>query len=256
MTRADPLGSSDTDSAQSSATEPTTAEPSTTAAAHAPSTTRTSTTDDASELRRAIRFIWSFDPVGGDPDELAEALDITGVLTGLEVPRLIEQGTAAAREVVFRKLAEPSSWSIPILVGMKEYGMPSGSIDSPQPWPETTLAAIDGALTMSADASYGACAQLMIDLNWQNITEEVDGCAAEGCDWGGVWYSVGEAVTGPIGVFVDDTRFEGTVASDTGAGDASSVTVELLDRWAITERAAQPELSDSSAPNDCRPPPG
>ena len=209
------------------------------------------------EPRQAIRYMWDFDPAAGDPDELAEALRSADLSPGLELPILVEEGTDAVREVVFAKLAEPHGWSVPLLVEMLEYGMPSGTRDSPKPWPDAIVAVIEETLDATANASYGPCAELMIDLNWHHITEQVDRCG-DGCEWGPVWYAVPEAVVDPVGDFVDDTRFEGivTLASDTGAGDPSLVAAERLDRWTITERAASTDAAAADTPNVCRAPSG
>lgn len=215
-------------------TSTTTGAPTTTSP---PVTAPPSTTVGPTTQQEAYQFIFGFDPANGDATALAAALEVTGPRPALNLPHFIEVGSEAIRSVVFASLASGNAWSIPTLVAMQEYGMPSGTPTLPTLWPTDVAYEISIALWETANIAYGRdYGDMMTDLNRLFVAHELELCARENCDWGTAWYLPPAAVTNPLGM-IENGLFTGTVTvvSDTGAGDDASVMMQDLSGWVPIE---------------------
>ncbi|NND03034.1 MAG: hypothetical protein HKN91_09625 [Acidimicrobiia bacterium] len=201
-----------------------------------PPVTAPSTTTGPLTQQEAYQFIFGFDPVSGDAVALAGALEVTGPRPALGLPQFIEVGSPEVQRVVFASLAAGDPWSIPMLVAMQEYGMPSGCPTHPVPWPTSQAFEISKALAEATHNTYGQYGEMMRDLNRAFVANELELCFRENCDWGTAWYLPPSAVTNPLGM-MDDGLFTGTVTvvSDTGAGDDASIMMQDIDGWVPIE---------------------
>ena len=186
--------------------------------------------------QEAYQAIFNFDPVAGEPSALAAALEVTGPRPALRLPHFLEVGSPEVQEVVMASLASGDPWSIPMLVGMDEYGMPSGTPTQPAPWPTRLAFEIANTLWESAQAAYGPNGEMMTDLNRAFLAFELELCAREDCDWGHAWYLPPGTVANPRGM-MENGLFTGTVTvvSDTGAGDDAPIMMQNLHGWVPIE---------------------
>ena len=186
--------------------------------------------------QEAYQFIFEFDPETGDAGALAAALGITGPRPAFNLPHFIEVGSSSVRDTVFDALRGGDIWSIPMLVAMQEYGMPSGSFTTPRLWHSEFAFEIESTLRESAQAAYGPESEMMIDLNRRFVDFEIDLCRRENCEWATTWYVPPGTVTRPLGM-TENRLFTGTVtvASDTGAGDEAPIMVQKLHDWVPIE---------------------
>ena len=189
----------------------------------APSTSITTTTTLPSvptfeTSAAAHRFVFDFDPATGDPATLAAALEVTGVTLGLDIPRLLADGSPEVRGVVLAKLSEPSPWALLLLVAMNEGGQPDGI-----PWPEATAQSISDLISPTAEATFEDDARIVVDLTRAMLE-----------DRGGIG---GEAISGLAGSSGSDT-FVGLInlVSDTGESHGIPVRVSQQDgQWILEE---------------------
>lgn len=201
-----------------------------------PVTAPPATTTVPMTQQEAYQVIFNFDPATGDAAALADALEITGTMPALNLPHFIEVGSPEVQDVVFASLASGDPWSIPILVAMQEYGMPSGTLSAPAVWPTREAFEIANSLRESAQAAHGDHGEMMTDLNRWFVASEVELCVRENCDWGAAWYVPPSTVTNPLGV-LEDGLFTGTVTvvSDSGAGDEAPIMMQNLHGWVPVE---------------------
>ena len=204
-------------------------------------------TADGMTADEARRLLSEFDPGTGDPVVLEAALAVLGPRPALGLPAMIETGSDEVREVVFAVLATDSPWSIGTLVGMQEFGMPSGTFDAARRWPSQVRIEMAEALRESAPASYGDLADLMIDANRHLVVHEVELCIVEACEWDGGWYAVPSTLTNPTGRMIGSRIFEGSVTilsdsglsdsglSDIGTGEEMPLTMRRLNGWVPVE---------------------
>jgi hypothetical protein len=218
-------------------TTPTTGGGVTTTTAVPPTTTTTAPLPEFGGAEDALAYLYSFDPVDGNPDAIRLALDAIpgGHFPGSPIPALLAAAGPQVAEVILDDLSVPSAQNVHILVAMERFGTPAGSLAEPVPWRSPVRIGISAALQSASVGYFGRFAPIATDFTRRLLHSEVAGCAPT-CPWPGSWYDVPTWVAEVRGTVGGDL-FEGRVrlTGADGATRSEEVTMELIiGRWVVT----------------------
>lgn len=201
-----------------------------------PTTVPPRTFDDAGA---ALAFLFDFNPLTGNADELRDALEHAGGHRfGLATAEWLQLGNEDIRETVLDALAEGGQWNAQILTAMITYGTPLGTYEVRQKWDPNVRVGLVEAQRSALTETYGDTAAIALVVQERMLEAEILGCFDDPtCSWPGVWYDPPQAVAliegSPTG-----TTFVGEVGivSDTGDLSFFAITLEqTADQWLVTD---------------------
>lgn len=187
----------------------------------------------------ALAFLFDFNPLTGDADELRSALDqVGGHRYGLATSEWLLLGAEDIREVVVDALGLGGQWNAQILTAMITYGTPLGTYEVRQKWDPNVRVSLVEAQRSAMAETYGDLSAIALVVQQRMLESEILRCFDDAeCEWTGVWYDPPQSIALIEGTPTGST-FKGDVGivSDTGELTFASITLEqTADQWLVTD---------------------